>query len=145
MKKFIIAVIVAACLALCAAVWPQGNAVEETPQPTQEIAVNTPEVPVAAPKDENKVLLQTEKENTESRSRSRPWKPSLSQRQLPRQHLLSPKSKYSRYQNQPLPQPLSPSLPRRRRSLTRSPVTWSMYPASVGWKARAKAQSFMMT
>lgn len=65
MKKFIIAVIVAACLGLCAAVWPQGDAVEETPQPTQEIAVNTPEVPVAAPKEENKVLPQTEKENAE--------------------------------------------------------------------------------
>lgn len=63
MKKCIMAVVIAACLALCAAVWPQGDAVEATPQPTQEITVNTPEVPVAAPKEENEVLPQTEKEN----------------------------------------------------------------------------------
>ena len=65
MRKYIMAVVVAACLALCAAVWPQGEVVEETPQPTQEIAVNTPEVHIVLPKEENKVLPQTEKENTE--------------------------------------------------------------------------------
>ena len=31
MKKFVIATMIAACIALCAAVWPHGNAVEETP------------------------------------------------------------------------------------------------------------------
>ena len=30
MKKFVIATMIAACVALCAAVWPHGNAVEET-------------------------------------------------------------------------------------------------------------------
>lgn len=65
MRKYIMVVTVAACLALCAAVWPQGKVVEETPKPTQTTAVNIPEVPVAAPKEENEVLLQTEKENTE--------------------------------------------------------------------------------
>lgn len=56
---------VAACLALCAVVWPQGDAVEETTQPTQEIAVNTPEVPVVAPKEKAEVLPQTEEEKPE--------------------------------------------------------------------------------
>lgn len=65
MRKYIMAVVVAACLALCAAVWPQGEVVEETPQPTQEIAVNTPEAHTVAPKEENEVLPQIEKENTE--------------------------------------------------------------------------------
>lgn len=65
MKKFIIAVIIAVCLALCAAVWPQCEVVEETPKPTQTTVVNTPEMPVADPKEENEVLPQTEKENTE--------------------------------------------------------------------------------
>lgn len=65
MKKFIIAVIIAACLTLCAVVWPQGEGVEETRKPTQTTAVNTPKVPVAAPKEENEVLPQAEKENTE--------------------------------------------------------------------------------
>lgn len=65
MKKFIMAVVIAACLALCAAVWPKGNEVEETPKPTQTTAVNTPEVPVATPKEKAEILPQTEKENTE--------------------------------------------------------------------------------
>lgn len=32
MKKLIIVTMIAACVALCAAVWPHGNAVEETPR-----------------------------------------------------------------------------------------------------------------
>lgn len=66
MKKFIIAVIIAACLVLCAAVWPQGEVAEETPKPTQTTAANTPEVPAVAPKEETEVSPQTEKENPES-------------------------------------------------------------------------------
>lgn len=65
MKKFIIAVVIAVCLALCAAVWPQGKVVEEIPKPTQATAVNTPEVPAVVPKEENEILPQTEKENPE--------------------------------------------------------------------------------
>lgn len=65
MRKYIMAVVVAACLALCAAVWPQGEAAEESPKPTQTTTVSASEVPVTAPKEENEVLPQTEKENTE--------------------------------------------------------------------------------
>lgn len=65
MKKFIIAVVIAACLALCAAVWPQGKVAEETPIPTQTTAVSIPEVPVVAPEEKAEVLPQTEKDNTE--------------------------------------------------------------------------------
>ena len=38
MKKLIIVTMIAACVALCAAVWPHGNAVEETPVPAAETA-----------------------------------------------------------------------------------------------------------
>lgn len=65
MRKYIMVVVIAACLALCAAVWPQGEAVEETPKPTQEIAVNTPEAHIVPPEEKAEVLPQTEKENTE--------------------------------------------------------------------------------
>lgn len=65
MRKCIMVVVIAVCLALCAVVWPQGEAVEETPKPTQTTAVNTPEVPVVATKEENEVIPQTEKENAE--------------------------------------------------------------------------------
>lgn len=63
MKKFIIAVVIATCLALCAAAWPKGDEVEETPKPTQTTAANTPEMPVATPQREIEVSPQTEKEN----------------------------------------------------------------------------------
>ena len=65
MKKFIMAVVIAVCLALCAAVWPRGEVIEEIPKPTQITAVNTSEVPAMAPKGEIEVLPQAEKENTE--------------------------------------------------------------------------------
>ena len=65
MKKYIMAVVIAVCLALCAAVLPQGEVAEETPKPTQITAVNTPEVPVVAPKEAIEILPQTETENTE--------------------------------------------------------------------------------
>lgn len=65
MRKYIMAVAIAVCLALCAIVWPQGEVVEETPQPTQEIAVNTPEAHIVPPEETTEVLPQTEKENTE--------------------------------------------------------------------------------
>lgn len=76
MKKLMIAVVITACLALCAAAWLKGEVVE-TPQPTREIAVNTQETPVVAPKKETEALPQTEKENTE------PQQPELSQKTVP--------------------------------------------------------------
>ena len=47
MKKFVIATMIASCVALCAAVWPHGNAVEETPVPAAETAVSAKEATVA--------------------------------------------------------------------------------------------------
>ena len=47
MKKLIIVTMIAACVALCAAVWPHGNAVEETPVPAAETAVSAKEAAVA--------------------------------------------------------------------------------------------------
>lgn len=47
MKKLIIVAMIAACVALCAAVWPHGNAVEETPVPAAETAVSAKEATVA--------------------------------------------------------------------------------------------------
>lgn len=77
MKKLMIAVVITTCLALCVAVWLQGEVVEETPQPTREIAVNTQETPVVAPKEKTEALPQTEKENTE------PQQPELPQETVP--------------------------------------------------------------
>ena len=61
MKKFVIATMIAACVALCAAVWPHGNAVEETPVPTAETAVSAKEATVAEI-EERAALAEKEKE-----------------------------------------------------------------------------------
>ena len=46
MKKLIIVTMIAACVALCAAVWPHGNTVE-TPVPAAETAVSAKEATIA--------------------------------------------------------------------------------------------------
>ena len=45
-KKIIIATTFAACLALCAAVWPQAETVKETPMPSELPAVYAPKATV---------------------------------------------------------------------------------------------------
>ena len=61
MKKFVIATMIAACIALCAAVWPHGNAVEETPVPAAGTAVSAKEATVAEI-EERAALAEKEKE-----------------------------------------------------------------------------------
>ena len=62
MKKFIMATVIAACIALCAAVWLQSRAVEETPAPPQTPTVRAAESPAAGLKTEVKTTPPTEKE-----------------------------------------------------------------------------------
>lgn len=62
MKKFIMATMIAACIALCAAVWPQSKAPEETPASPPMPAVCAPEAPVAELKTEIKTTPPAEKE-----------------------------------------------------------------------------------
>ena len=49
MKKRIITTVIAACLALCAAVWPQSDMVEETPMLDSTAAVSAPLADVPEP------------------------------------------------------------------------------------------------
>ena len=77
MKKFVIATMIAACVALCAAVWPHGNAVEETPVPAAETAVSAKEATVAEI-EEPAALAEKEKERF--RDKKRPKKSSLTRR-----------------------------------------------------------------
>ena len=62
MKKFIMATVIAACIALCAAVWPQSKALEVTPVPPPTTAVCAPEAAVAELKTEIKTTPLAEKE-----------------------------------------------------------------------------------
>ena len=51
MKKFVIAAMIAACIALCTAVWLHGNAVGETPVPATKTAVSAKKATVAEIED----------------------------------------------------------------------------------------------
>lgn len=79
MKKLIIVTMIAACVALCAAVWPHGNAVEETPVPAAETAVNAKEATVA--EIEEPATLAEKKKRTIPHNKKRPKKSNLNRRQ----------------------------------------------------------------
>ena len=64
-KKIIIAATFTACLALCAAVWPQTEVVEKTPAPSEATAVTAPKATIAELKTEVETVRPTEKEKTE--------------------------------------------------------------------------------
>ena len=63
-KRIIIAAAITACLALCAAIWPQAETVGETPTPSETTAVIAPQPTL--PEAEKPVLpVVTEKKETE--------------------------------------------------------------------------------
>ena len=84
MRKYIMVVVIAVCLALCAVVWPQGEAVEEIPKPTQEITENTPAVHTVPLEENAEVLPQKEKDNIE------PPQPELSPETVPETEVTLP-------------------------------------------------------
>lgn len=59
-KEVIITAAIAACLALCAVVWPQTETVKETPVPTSTPVVTAPEPIVAEVKLETEIDLPPE-------------------------------------------------------------------------------------
>lgn len=79
MKRLITAVIIAACLALCAAVWPQTATVEETPLPALTPAVTAPESPATGVKFEAEIDPPTEKEKDEPPQPEPPHEPNESE------------------------------------------------------------------
>ena len=63
-RRFIATTAITACLALCAAVWPQTEKVEKTPAPSEKTAVTTPRPTL--PEAEKTVLpVVTEKKESE--------------------------------------------------------------------------------
>ena len=63
MKKFVIATMIAAGVAMCAAVWPHCNVVEETPAPAVETAVNAKKATVVEIETEENSASLAEMEN----------------------------------------------------------------------------------
>ena len=50
-RRFIVTTAITACLALCAAVWPQAETVEKTPAPSETAAVTTPRPTLPEPEE----------------------------------------------------------------------------------------------
>ena len=61
-KRIIVTAAITACLALCAAVWPQAETIEETPALPETPAVSAPEATVMEIKTEAETALSSEKE-----------------------------------------------------------------------------------
>ncbi len=80
MKKFVIAAMIAAGVAMCAAVWPHGNVVEETPAPATETAVSAQKATIVGIETEEKPTLLPEKEKERFNSKKRPKKSNLNRR-----------------------------------------------------------------
>ena len=78
MKKLIIVTMISACVALRAALWPHGNAVEETPVPAAETAVSARKRPLR--KLRNQQHWQRRKKER-FRNKKRPKKSNLNRRQ----------------------------------------------------------------
>ena len=63
-KRIIIATTFTACLALCAAVWPQTEKVEKTPTPSETANVTTPR-PTLPEAEKSMLPVVTEKKESE--------------------------------------------------------------------------------
>ena len=111
MKKFVIATMIAACIALCAAVWPHGNAVEETPVPAARTAVSARKATVVEITEKNSASL-TEMENEisqqEASQEERP-EPETESIETPADSELQPSAEQSPSKNSaPEPTPSQP-------------------------------------
>ena len=111
MKKFVIATMIAACIALCAAVWPHGNAVEETLVPAAGTAVSDRKATVVELTEKNSGSL-TEMENEisqqEASQEERP-EPETESIETPADSELQPSAEQSPTKNSaPEPTPSQP-------------------------------------
>ncbi len=80
MKKFVIAAMIAAGVAMCAAVWPHGNVVEETPAPATETAVSARKRPSWELKQKRSPHYCQRKKKERFNSKKRPKKSNLNRR-----------------------------------------------------------------
>lgn len=110
MKKLIIVAMIAACVALCAAVWPHGNAVEETPVPAAETTVSAKEATVGEI-EEPAALAEKEKgavPQQEASQEERP-EPETGSIEMPADSELQPSAEQSPTKNSaPEPTPSQP-------------------------------------
>lgn len=107
MKKFIMTTVIAACIALCAAVWPQSKVVKETHVSSPTSAVCATEAAVAEVKTEVQTTPTSEKEKEEVPPTGTPT-------EIPAEPESAPSETPAAHQEQPTPEPapeLTPELP----------------------------------
>ena len=137
-KKIIVTTAITACIALCAAVWPQAETVDETPIPNAIPTVSTQKATVEEPKAEAKTASPTEKEKTEIPQPEQPQEIAPEPEPVPTETSAAPEV-------QPTPEPtLVPEVPydpapeqateppAAQKPLNFRPATWSMRRASAG-------------
>ena len=94
MKKFITATVIAACIALCAAVWPQSKVVKETPVPPPTPTVCAAEAAAVELKTEVQTTPTSEKEKEAVPSTKAPLEifaePELAPGEIPTAHQAHP-------------------------------------------------------
>lgn len=133
MKKLIIVTMIAACVVLCAAVWPHGNAVEETPVPAAETTVSAKEATVGEI-EEPAALAEQEKgavPQQEASQEERP-EPETESIEMPADSELQPSAEQSPTKNS------APEQLHSNRLKNCSPVRKSMWRVSAGWSTRGQ-------
>ena len=130
MKKFIITTVIAACLALCTAVWPKTEAVEETPAPTTVPAVSAQKATFAELKTKVETTPAAEKETAESPKQEPPQEVSPEPEPAPIEILAAP-------EGQPIAEPKPAPEPTSEPSPAQSPATPPsgdmVYVEGFGW------------
>ena len=71
-RRFIVTTAITACLALCAAVWPQTEKVEKTPTPSETANVTTPQPTLLEPEELILPAITGKKESEMSETKSVP-------------------------------------------------------------------------
>ena len=130
MKRLITAVIIATCLALCAAVWPQAATVEETPMPTPAPAVTAPEPPATGVKFEAEIDPPTEKEKDETSQSESPHEPINEPKPEAVEALAAPEV-------QPTPEPEPAPEPTPAQTAADLQPGDMVYVPGFGWKVKA--------
>ena len=136
MKKFIMATVISACIALCAAVWPQSKAPEETPTPPPTPAVCAPEATVAECNTEVQTTPPAEKEKvppTEvpTEIHAEPEPAPIEAPTVPEVHLTPEPGMTSEATPEPAPEP-TPELPAAQTAV--EPQAGNMvYVPGFGW------------
>ena len=145
-NRIIITATFAACLALCAAVWPQAETVGETPTPSETTAVIAPQPTL--PEAEKPVLpVVTEKKETEMPETKSAPETTTEELPVPAPEI---EDEPMTEQKSAPPTQTDPTLGPRNLNRHRSQkltITnwriWSMSPALAGYKAKAPIMSSM--